>query len=34
MTGNVFVSEIDAVTYVVQSMAEGRVPCGELVGVT
>jgi len=34
MTGNVVVSEIDSVMYVVLSMAEGHMPCGELVGVT
>jgi len=31
---HVVVSEIDAVMYVILSMAEGRMPCGELVGVT
>jgi len=34
MTGNVIVSEIGALMYVILSMAEGHVPCGELVGVT
>jgi len=34
MTGNVVVSKIVVLMYVILSMAEGHVPCGELVGVT
>jgi len=34
MTGNVVVSEVDALTYVVQSKAEKHVPCGNSVGIT
>jgi len=32
MTGNVVISELDAVIYVVLSRAEKHVPCGELIG--
>jgi hypothetical protein len=34
MTGNVVISEVDAVMYVVLSKAEKHVPKGELVGTT
>jgi hypothetical protein len=34
MTGNAVISEVDAVTYVVESKAEKGVPYGELVGTT
>ena len=34
MTGNVVISEVDALTYVVLSKAEKHVACGELVGTT
>jgi hypothetical protein len=34
MTGNVVISEVDALTYVLLSKAEKHVACGELVGTT
>jgi hypothetical protein len=34
MTGNVVISEVDAVMYVILSKAEKHVPYGELVGTT
>jgi hypothetical protein len=34
MTGNVIISQVDAGMYVVQSMAEKLVHCGELVDIT
>jgi len=34
MTGNVIVSEVDALMCVVRSKAEKHVPYGELVGTT
>jgi hypothetical protein len=34
MTGNVPISEVDAVMYVILSKAEKHVPCGKLVGTT
>jgi hypothetical protein len=34
MTGNVVISEVDAVMYVVLSKAEKHLPYGELLGTT
>ena len=34
MTGNVVISDVDALMYVVPSKAEKHVPYGELVGTT
>jgi hypothetical protein len=34
MTGNVFISEVDAAMYVVLNKAEKHVPYGELFGTT
>jgi hypothetical protein len=34
MTGNVFISEVDAVMYVVLSKAENHLPYAELFGTT
>lgn len=34
MTGNVVISEVNALTYVVPRNAENQVPYGELVGIT
>ena len=34
MTGNVVISEVDALMYVVLSKAEKHVPYGELIGTT
>jgi len=34
VTGNIFISEIDALMYVVLTKAENHVPYGELAGTT
>ena len=34
MTGNVFIWEVNALTYVVLRNADKQVPCGELVVIT